>query len=76
MYYRVKSLMCIPMKRHDGTLFGVCSMIKDEQHDTLFTRADQHVLELHCELAVLSFKVRPFVRMDMHQQSMACNCFY
>ena len=54
--FRVASILSIPMKRHDGTLFGVCSMIKDNKNSSPFTHADHHLLELHCELVVTSFR--------------------
>jgi hypothetical protein len=52
--FKVSSILSVPMKRHDGTLFGVCSMIN--RNGKTFSRGDQRLLEQHCELAVLSFK--------------------
>jgi hypothetical protein len=54
MTRKVTGILSIPMKRHDGKLFGVCSMI--HMQGNTFTRADQRLLELHCALTVLSFR--------------------
>ena len=54
MTRKVSGILSIPMKKHDGTLFGVCSMI--HMQGNTFTRGDQRLLEVHCELTVLSFK--------------------
>jgi GAF domain-containing protein len=54
--FLVSSLLAVPMKRHDGTLFGVCTMINKQGEGSPFNRADLRLLELHCELAMLSFK--------------------
>ena len=55
--FLVSSVLAVPMKRQDGSLFGVCSMVNhDNRGSGEFTRADLRFLELQCELTMLSFK--------------------